>query len=76
MLPLGISLVTAVAGTVFGIALLWVLTQWLKADEAELISEQDVRERAEWLQAQAADQLRRQASAMQSLTESRAGHLR
>lgn len=68
MLPLGISLITAAAGTVFGIALLWVMTQWLKADEAQMVSEREVRRNVEELQAQAAEQLRQQAEAMKPAT--------
>jgi len=53
MLPVSISLFTAVAGVVFGIALLWVMTQWLKADQASASAEQDVRKGIKRLQKQA-----------------------
>ena len=52
MFPIGISLFTAVAGAVFGIALLWVMAQWLKVDEAAAVGEQDVRKGVERLHEQ------------------------
>lgn len=53
MFPIGISFVTAVAGAVFGIALLWVMAQWLKVDEAAAVGEQEVRRGVERLREQA-----------------------
>jgi hypothetical protein len=50
---LTVSYFTAVAGVAFGIALLWVMTQWLKADQAAASAEQDVRRGIEKLQQQA-----------------------
>ena len=53
MFPISISLVTAVAGVAFGVALLWVMSQWLQADQAATVAEHDVRKGVLRLQRQA-----------------------
>jgi len=69
MLPFGLSVVTALASTVFGIILLWVMTQWLKADEAALVGQQQLRDGVERLQRLAFEQIRLQTKALQRTSE-------
>ena len=61
-----ISLFTAVAGAAFGVALLWVMLQWLKVDQATTVAEQDVRKSIARLQ--------EQTRAMQAASEQPTNH--